>query len=161
MADWTWFILSHFLPFAKEFGPLVNTFSAHCFPPVHLHLHFTHLRCSFPQFVAELDVCTLLHCTVTLRSTGCSWFTLPVTCSPCCVSIIPMSLKNTCTKLPFRYDTIHRTFRHTFYIPQNFIFYLISSKLCVKLHVILISQFLSVIYTTRFTILFYDHRLTK
>ena len=65
----TWLILSSFLPFAKAFEPFVNTFSAHGFPPVHLHQHFTRLRCSFPQFVAELDVCTLLHCALTLPLT--------------------------------------------------------------------------------------------
>ena len=47
----------------------VNTFSAHVFPPVHPHQYFTRLFCSFPQFVAELDVCTLLHCAVTLSNT--------------------------------------------------------------------------------------------
>ena len=47
----------------------VNTFSAHGFPPVHLQVHFTGLRCSFPQFVAERDVCTLLHCVVTTSHT--------------------------------------------------------------------------------------------
>ena len=47
-------ILSRFLPFAKVFEPFVNMFSAYGFPPVHLHQHFICLRCSFPQFVAEL-----------------------------------------------------------------------------------------------------------
>ena len=31
----------------------VNTFSAHGFSPVQLHVHFTRLRSSFPQIVAE------------------------------------------------------------------------------------------------------------
>ena len=53
--------LSRFLPFAKAFEPFVNTFSVHGFPPVHLQQYFTHLHYSFPQFVAELDVSTLLH----------------------------------------------------------------------------------------------------
>ena len=65
----TWLILSHFLPFAKAFEPFVKVFSAHCFPPVHLHQNFMRLRCSFPHFVAELDVCTLLHYAVTLHPT--------------------------------------------------------------------------------------------
>ena len=83
----------------KAFEPFINTFSAHGFPPVHLHQHFMRLHYSFIQFVAELDVCTLLHCAVTLPLTltmfnYCSQFTLQFTCSPCCVSILSMSLKN-------------------------------------------------------------------
>ena len=65
----TWLILSRFLPCAQAFQPFVNIFSAHGFPPVHQHQHFTRLRCSFPQFVAELDVCTSLQCAVTLPLT--------------------------------------------------------------------------------------------
>ena len=65
----TWLILSLFLVFAKSFESFVNTFSVHGFPPVHPHQHFTRLRCSFLQFVTELDVCTLLHCAVTLPLT--------------------------------------------------------------------------------------------
>ena len=65
----TWLIVSHFLLFAKAFQPFVNIFSANGFPPVHLHQHFTRLCCSFPEFVADRDVCTLLHCAVTLPLT--------------------------------------------------------------------------------------------
>ena len=46
----------------------VNTFSAHGFPPVHLHERYTHLFRSFPQFLAAL-VCTLFHCAVILPPT--------------------------------------------------------------------------------------------
>ena len=116
----TWLILSRFLPFTKAFEPFVNTFSAHGFPPVHLYQHFTHLRCSFPQFVAELEVCALLHCAVTLpiTLTTFNWpqsvYTVGHTQSMLCVdsphvSEEPCVCEHTSTKVPFRYDTIHRT----------------------------------------------------
>ena len=38
----------HFLSYAKALEPFVNTFSAHGFPPVHLHQQFTRFRSSFP-----------------------------------------------------------------------------------------------------------------
>src|SRR5215475_15870077 len=44
----TWLILTCFLPIAKAFKPVVNTFSAHGFRPVHLHQHFMRLRRRFP-----------------------------------------------------------------------------------------------------------------
>ena len=44
---------------------IVHTISAHGFPPVHLHQHFTCLCCSFPQFIAQ-RIYMLLHCAVTL-----------------------------------------------------------------------------------------------
>ena len=69
MADPNVAHVGYFLPFEKAFEPFINTFSAHDFPPVHPHQHFTRLRCSFPQFVAELEVCTLFHCAVTLPLT--------------------------------------------------------------------------------------------
>ena len=49
------------------FEVLVNTVSAHGIPPVRLHLQFTCVLCSFPQFVAELDVVHVapLHCDTT------------------------------------------------------------------------------------------------
>ena len=97
----TWIVLSRFLPFAKALGPFLNTFSAHGFPPVHPHQHFTRLRCSFPQIIAELDVCTLLHCAVTLSLTltTFNWPQLVYTAGHmqymlCCVSILLMPLKN-------------------------------------------------------------------
>ena len=117
---WMWLILSRFLPFTKAFEPFVNTFSAHGFPPVHLHRHFTHLRYNFPQFVTEI-VCTLLHCAVTLpiTLTTFNWpqsvYTVGHVQSILCVdsphvSEEPCACAHTCDKLPFRYDTIHRTF---------------------------------------------------
>ena len=107
-----------FLPFAKAFEPFVNTFSVHGFPPLHLHQHFTHLHCSFSQFIAEVDVCTLLHCAVTLplTLTMFNWpqsvYTAGHMQSILCVdfphvSEEPYTCMHTCTKLPFRYDTIH------------------------------------------------------
>ena len=53
-----------------------------------------------------------------LRLTGRSWFTLPVTCSPCCVSILPMSLKNHHMRAHMRQVAVQMTpftelFRHT------------------------------------------------
>src|SRR5215475_13202567 len=44
----TWLILTCFLPIVKAFKPVVNTFSAHGFRPVHLHQHFMRLRRRFP-----------------------------------------------------------------------------------------------------------------
>ena len=86
-------ILSRFLPFAKAFKSFVNTFSVHSFPPVYLHQHFPSLCCSFPQFVAELDICTLLHRAVILPLTLTTFDWPQSVCSACCVSIL-MSLKN-------------------------------------------------------------------
>ena len=107
----------------------VNTFSAHGFPPVHLHQHFTCLCCSFLQFVAEL-ACTLLHCTVKLplTLTTFNWPQSVYTAgysSPCCVSILPMSLKNRAYarthKPSCRSDMTPFTelFRHPFYGEQH------------------------------------------
>lgn len=60
---------------------IFSTFSAHGFRPVHLHQHFIRLRRRFPHFVAELDVHSLFHCTVTLPLTlttfDCPQFGLP------------------------------------------------------------------------------------
>ena len=117
-----------FLPFAKAFEPFVNTFSVHGFPPLHLHQHFTHLHCSFSQFVTELYVCMLFHCAVTLplTLTMFNWpqsvYTAGHMHSPCCMSILPMSLKNhthACTHAPScRSDMTPFTelFRYTLYI---------------------------------------------
>ena len=69
MADQNVVQLSRFLPFAKAFEPFVNKFSALGFPSLHLPQHSMRLSCSFPQFVAELYVCRLLHCAVTLPLT--------------------------------------------------------------------------------------------
>ena len=83
-------------PFLRE---SVNAFSAHGFPPVHLHQHFTRLSCSFPQFVAEL-ACTLLHTAVTLPLTLTTFiwpqsvYTAGHKQCMLCVSILPMFLKN-------------------------------------------------------------------
>ena len=88
-----------FPPFAKAFEPFVNTFFAHSFPPIHLNQHLTHLHCSFPPFVAEFDVCTLLHCAVKLPLT-LTMFNWPQSVytdsnmQPSCVSFLPRSLKN-------------------------------------------------------------------
>ena len=102
----TWLILSRFLSFAKAFEPFVNTVSAHGFTSVHLHQHFMRLRFSFPQFVEELDVCTLLHCAVTLPLTlnTFNWPQLVCTAghmqSMLCVDS-PTVSEETCAKLPF------------------------------------------------------------
>ena len=91
------------------------------FPPVHLHQHFTRFRWSFPQFVAELDVCMLLHCAMTLllTLTTFNWpqslFTAGYMQSMLCVdsphvSEEPCSCAHTCAKLAFRYDIVHRIF---------------------------------------------------
>ena len=94
----TWLILIRFFPFAKAFEPFVNTFSAHGFPPVRLHRHFTRPCCSFSRFVAELDF-TLLRYAVTLplTVTTFNWaqsvYTAGDLQSMLCV-ILPMSVKN-------------------------------------------------------------------
>lgn len=70
------------------------------------------LCCSLPQSVAEHDVYTSLHFTVTLPltlcSTGHSLFTLPVTSSACCVLVLLKFHKthaHACTDVPsFRSD---------------------------------------------------------
>ena len=75
----------------------------------------------FPKFAAELDVCSLLHCAVTLplTLTAFNWpqsvFTAGHMQSMLCVdsphvSEEPCACAYTCAKLPFRYDNIHRTF---------------------------------------------------
>ena len=104
--------------------PFVNTFSAHGLSPVHLHQHSVRLRCSFPQFVAERDVCLLLHCAVTLplTLTTFNWpqsvYTASHMQSMLCVDS-PMSPKNHAharTRAPScRSDMIPFTelFRHT------------------------------------------------
>ena len=95
--------------------------SAQGFPPVHLHRHSTRLRCSFPQFIPKIDVCTLLHCAVTLPLT-LTTFNWPAVglhyqshavhdlCrfSPCIWRTIRMRAHM--RKLPLRYGTIYRTF---------------------------------------------------
>jgi hypothetical protein len=49
---------------------VINTISVHGFHPVQLHQQFMRLRRRrFPQFVAELDVHSLLHCTATVPHT--------------------------------------------------------------------------------------------
>ena len=106
----------HSFPSLRE---SVNTFSAHGFPPVHVHQHFTHLCCSLPQFVAEL-VCTLRHWTVTTYHTDYVQLagvgvqvghmqSMPCVDSPN-VSEEPCAFAHTCTKLSFRCDTFHRSF---------------------------------------------------
>ena len=110
-----------FVSFAKVFELFVNTFSAHGFPPVHMHQHFTRFRCSFLPFVAELQVCTLLHCAVALPlilttfNRPQSVYTADHMQSMLCVdsphvSEEPCACAHTYAKLPFRYDIIHRTF---------------------------------------------------
>ena len=117
-----WLILSHFLPFTKAFEPFVNTFSAHGFPLIHLPQHFMRLRCSFPEFIAELHICTLLHCAVTLplTLTMFSWLQSVYSASHMqsvqCVDSPHVSEEPcTCSKLLFKYDTIHQTIRHPVY----------------------------------------------
>ena len=94
------------------------------------------LHCNFPQFVAKLDVCTLLHCTVTLPPT-LTTFNWPQSVfaaghmqSMLCVDSPhvfekPCACMHTCAKLVFRYHTIHQTFRHTLYT-KNITDYYIS-----------------------------------
>ena len=98
-------ILSRFLPFAKAFEPLVNIFSAHGVSPVHLHQHFTRLRCSFPQLVAVLDVCMLFHCAVTLPQS--------IHTASHMQSILPISLKNHAPSCRSDMTPFIELFRHT------------------------------------------------
>ena len=101
----------------ESVSTICKQFSAHVFPPVHLYQHFMRLHCSFPKFVAELDVCMLLHCAVTLplTQTTFNWpqsvYTAGHMQSMLCVDSLHVSEEAcACAKLPFRYDTIHRTF---------------------------------------------------
>ena len=92
----------------------------------------------FSQLVAELDVCTLLHCTVTLplTLTMFNWQQSVYTAShmqsmlyvdspqvseePCTCECL-----HTCAKLLFRYDTTHKTFEtHLVWLDCNFSKYL-------------------------------------
>ena len=102
-----------FRSFRERLAPFVNTFPAHGFPPVHLHQHFTRLRCSFPQFVAEVDVCTLLHCAMTLPLTMTTYnWPQSVDTAGHMQSMLfvdsshvfeePCACVHTCAKLPFK-----------------------------------------------------------
>ena len=62
---WTWLILSSFLPFAKAFEPFVNI-SCSQLPSSTPAPTFHVSPLQFSWFVAEHDVCILLHCAVTL-----------------------------------------------------------------------------------------------
>ena len=94
-------------PPGKAFEPFINAFSAHGFHAVHLHQHFTRLRCNFPQFLEEIDGCTLLHCAVTLplTLTMFNWLQSVYTAgrmqSMLCVDY-PHVSEEPCAKLPFR-----------------------------------------------------------
>ena len=108
------------LPSRKRMNHL-KTVSAHSFPPVHLHQHFTILRSSISQFVAGLDVYTLLHWAVTLplTLTKFNWpqsvYTSGHVQSVLCVdsphvSEEPYACAHICAKLPLKSDIIHRAF---------------------------------------------------
>ena len=115
IADWNVAHLQSFPFLRKCVRTILNKFSAHGLPPVHLHQHFTRLRCSFLQFVAELDVCTFLHYAVTLPFiiTTFNWpqsvYTAGHMQSMLCVdsphvSEEPWACMHMCAKLLFSYD---------------------------------------------------------
>ena len=123
-------MLSRFLPFAKAFEPFVNTFSVHGFPHIRLHQHF---RSGFHQFVAELNVCTLLHCAVTLplTVTTFNWpqsvYTAGHMQSMLCVdsphvSEEPCACAHTYAKLPFRHHS-----PNLLYTPYTYFIYMDNS----------------------------------
>ena len=69
---------------------------------------------SAPTFVAEFYVCTLLHCAVTLPLTliTFNWPQSVYTAGHMQYMLFVDSLyvsEESCAKVPFRYDTIHRT----------------------------------------------------
>ena len=112
----TWLMLSRFLHFANAQTHFLLAVSL---PYTCINI-FARLCCSFPQFVAEF-VCASLHCAVTLplTLTTFNWpqsvYTAGHMQSMLCVDSPQVSEEScacahTCAKLPFRYDTIHRTF---------------------------------------------------
>ena len=90
----TWLILSRFFPFAKAFGLLVNTFSAHGFPAVHTEplqfspicsrtwcLHVASLRCDTTSHTDYVQVAAAGYCRshavhAVCRFSQCLWITM-------------------------------------------------------------------------------------
>ena len=111
------------MPMPQKFWSISNGL-----PPVHLHqLSRASVPLQFPQFVAEIDVCMLLHCALILppTMTTFNWpqsvYTGSHMQSILCVDSLhvseePCAWYYTCAKFPFTYDVIHQRETHPLYM---------------------------------------------